>query len=94
MKIAIAGDSVGIELAKVLYDDLRAMPGMTVANLSEAPDGREERYAGIAERLCRAILAGEFERGILCFGTGIGMAISANKSPGIRAAQTHDSFSA
>lgn len=94
MKIAIAGDKVGSELAWVLYDDLRAMPGMTVANLSQAPDGREEPYAAIAERLCRAILAGEFERGVLCCGTGIGMAISANKIPGIRAAQTHDSFSA
>ena len=94
MKIAIAGDSVGIELANVLCAHVAALPGMTVANLSAASDGREERYAEIAERVCRAILAGEFERGIICCGTGIGMAMSANKVPGIRAAQTHDSFSA
>jgi ribose 5-phosphate isomerase B len=36
----------------------------------------------------------EFDRGILCCGTGIGMSISANKVPGIRAALTHDNFSA
>ena len=37
---------------------------------------------------------GEFERGILVCGTGIGVCISANKVPGIRAALTHDTYSA
>jgi len=40
------------------------------------------------------VAAGEFERGILVCGTGIGMSIAANKVPGIRCALVHDTFSA
>ena len=94
MKIAVAGDSVGVLLADVLFNHLQTCPGLEVANLSPSKSNPGEYYANIAERVAQAILAGEFERGILCCGTGIGMAISANKVPGIRAAQTHDTFSA
>ena len=48
----------------------------------------------MSERVAQAILSGQADRGILCCGTGIGVAMSANKVPGIRAAQTHDTFSA
>ncbi|MCY4327261.1 MAG: RpiB/LacA/LacB family sugar-phosphate isomerase, partial [Rhodobacteraceae bacterium] len=41
-----------------------------------------------------AVLDGTFERAILVCGTGIGVALSANKVPGIRAAQCHDVYSA
>jgi ribose 5-phosphate isomerase B len=41
-----------------------------------------------------AVAHGECERGILVCGTGIGMAIAANKVPGVRAAQAHDVYSA
>jgi RpiB/LacA/LacB family sugar-phosphate isomerase len=40
------------------------------------------------------VLDGTYDRAILCCGTGIGVALSANKVPGIRAAQTHDTYSA
>ncbi|WP_319238152.1 RpiB/LacA/LacB family sugar-phosphate isomerase [uncultured Propionivibrio sp.] len=94
MRIAVAGDSVGVSLSEVLAAHLATCPGIEVTDLSRAPDGSGEYYANIAERVGQAILAGKFDRGILCCGTGIGMAISANKVPGIRAAQTHDTFSA
>ena len=42
----------------------------------------------------RAVQRGDFDRGIICCGTGIGVAIAANKVPGIRAALCHDTFSA
>ena len=93
MKIAVAGDNVGVSLADVLVSHLQTCQGIEVVNLSAAT-GSGEFYANIADRISQAILAGEFDRGILCCGTGIGMAISANKVPGIRAAQTHDTFSA
>ena len=51
-------------------------------------------YPDIAEPLCRAIVAGEYDRGILICGTGIGMSMSANKVTGIRAALCGDCFSA
>lgn len=65
-----------------------------MVDLSRSPTGASEYYANVADRVANAILANEFDRGILCCGTGIGMAISANKVPGIRAALTHDNFSA
>ena len=51
-------------------------------------------YPDIAKAVCRAILAGECERGILICGTGIGISISANRFKGIRAALCGDCFSA
>lgn len=51
-------------------------------------------YPEIARRVCERIMeSGYQDRGILICGTGIGMAISANKFPGIRAAVCHDIFS-
>lgn len=51
-------------------------------------------YPDIAAPLAKAVAAGEYERGILVCGTGIGVSIAANKIPGIRAALCHDTFSA
>jgi len=94
MKIAIAGDSAGAPLVDVLISHLTSCKGVTVTDLSPSNGDSSEFYANIAARVANAILANEFDRGILCCGTGIGMAISANKVPGIRAALTHDTFSA
>lgn len=94
MKIAIAGDSAGAPLVDVLAAYLAGCAGTEVTDLSQASDGAAEYYANVAERLATAIVNKEYDRGILVCGTGIGMAISANKVPGIRAALTHDNFSA
>ena len=51
-------------------------------------------YPDVAAGLAEKISQGEFERGILMCGTGIGMAIAANKVPGVRAACCHDPYSA
>ena len=51
-------------------------------------------YPDVAEPLCRAVVAGEYDRGILIWGTGIGMSMAANKVSGIRAALCGDCFSA
>ena len=95
MRIAIAGDSVGVSLVDVLVPYLKGLKDVEVTDMSQSPTGATgEYYANIAERVAQAILAGQFDRGILACGTGIGVAMSANKVPGIRAAQTHDTFSA
>ena len=94
MKLAIAGDSAGLPLVATLLPHLRARAGLEVCDLSQAPEGTKEFYANLAERVALAVRAGEYDRGILICGTGIGVAISANKVPGIRAAQTHDPYSA
>lgn len=51
-------------------------------------------YPDVAYKVAEGISMGTVERGILFCGTGIGMAIAANKYPGIRAAQAHDVYSA
>jgi ribose 5-phosphate isomerase B len=56
-------------------------------------DGKPVMYPDIAVTVAQAVANGEAERGILMCGTGIGMCISANKVPGIRAAVCHDSYS-
>ena len=50
-------------------------------------------YAPIAQKVCNSIVSGEFEKGILVCGTGIGMSMAANKVKGIRAAVCSDEFS-
>lgn len=94
MKIAIAGDSAGLPLVKVLLPHLQARADVEVTDLSQAPSGDTEFYANLAERVALAVRDGGYTRGILICGTGIGVAMSANKVPGIRAAQTHDTYSA
>lgn len=51
-------------------------------------------YPDVAADVCRKIVSGEFEKGILICGTGIGISIAANKIDGIRAALCHSSYDA
>ena len=92
MKIAIAGDSAGEGLAKILAEHLNGR--FDVAEISRTGEGPDPFYANMSERVARAVLAGTYDRAILVCGTGIGVCISANKVPGIRAALTHDTYSA
>lgn len=92
MKLAIAGDSAGEGLAKVLADHLRATH--EVSEVSRTDGGPDAFYANLSDRVASAVLAGTYDRAILVCGTGIGVCIAANKVPGIRAALTHDTYSA
>jgi RpiB/LacA/LacB family sugar-phosphate isomerase len=94
MKIVLGGDSAGQPLLKVIADHLAKRSDLTVEDLSALPAESAERYATTSERVALAITDGRYERGILFCGTGIGVCISANKIPGIRAALTHDTYSA
>lgn len=92
MKIAIAGDSAGENLAKALADHLKGTHD--VSEISRTDAGPDTFYANLSDRVGLAVIAGEYDRAILVCGTGIGVALSANKVPGIRAAQCHDTYSA
>ncbi len=92
MKIAIAGDSAGEGLAKILADHLKDT--FDVAEISHTQAGPDAFYANMAERVASEVIAGTYDRAILICGTGIGVQIAANKVPGIRAAQCHDTYSA
>ncbi|MHC1549891.1 D-erythrulose-4-phosphate isomerase [Phyllobacterium sp. K27] len=89
MRIAIGADSAGKPLLDVIAAHLATKPEHVVADLSQSGF-----YADLSQKLAQTIIDGTNERGILVCGTGIGVSISANKVPGIRAALTHDTYSA
>ena len=92
MKLAIAGDSAGEPLAKVLADHLKGKH--EVFEVSRTGDALDPFYANLSDRVANEVMQGKYDRAILCCGTGIGVCIAANKVPGIRAALTHDTYSA
>jgi ribose 5-phosphate isomerase B len=92
MKLAIAGDSAGEGLAGILADYLKDKH--EVSEVSRTDAGPDPFYANLSDRVASGVLAGKYDRAILVCGTGIGVCISANKVPGIRAALTHDTYSA
>jgi ribose 5-phosphate isomerase B len=90
VRILIGADANGAALLKDLQSYLEKLGHEVVdVGLNEADD-----YADVAIRLAERIAAGETDRGILICGTGLGMAIAANKVPGVRAAPCHDPYSA
>lgn len=92
MNIAIGCDEAGFELKEVILNYLNDA-GFEVEDYG-VYDVNPVLYPDIALKVAEAVAEGKQERGILICGTGIGMAITANKVPGIRAAQCHDTFSA
>lgn len=94
MRIAVGSDFIGWELKATLMELLKAHPRVTgLEDLGVASIEDKNDYPNIGFALARHIAAGKADRGLLICGTGIGMAISANKVPGIRAATTHDPYS-
>lgn len=89
MKVVIGADSAGKPLLDVIAAHLKTKPQVELTDLSQSGF-----YADLSDKVGREIVDGRFERGILFCGTGIGVCISANKVPGIRAALTHDTYSA
>ena len=93
MKVAIAGDSAGEGLAKIIAEHLISK-GVVAEDLSHSKVGPDAFYANLSDRVANSVLDGNYNRAILVCGTGIGVCLSANKVPGIRAAQCHDTYSA
>jgi len=92
MKIAIGCDEAGYELKELLKKHIREK-GIEVKDFG-VEQGEVVLYPEKAREVAEAVAGGEFDRGILICGTGIGMAITANKVPGIRAAVCHDPYTA
>ena len=92
MKLAIAGDSAGEGLSKVLADYLKDR--FDVSEISRTDAGPDAFYANLSDRVASQVMDGTYDRAILVCGTGIGVCIAANKVPGIRAALCHDTYSA
>ena len=88
--IAIAADEAGAPLKEHLAAYMRAQG----YELKDYGNGSEVDYPDVAAEVAEAVARGEHERAILCCGTGLGMSMTANKVPGVRAAQCHDVYSA
>ncbi|OCN05629.1 ribose-5-phosphate isomerase [Erysipelotrichaceae bacterium MTC7] len=91
MKIVIGCDEAAFKLKEQIKAYL-VNKGQEVSDVG-VYDENPSSYPDIAQTLCKKITDGSHDRGILLCGTGIGMAITANKIPGIRAAVCHDMFS-
>ena len=92
LKIAIGSDHGGFHYKEAIMEYLKAR------NIEFVDVGTHTRescyYPDIAQNVAKKVVSGEFNRGILICGTGIGMSIAANKIRGIRAALCSDTYSA
>jgi len=92
MRIAIGCDHRGIDFKKAVINMLTG-EGHECEDFGTFTTDAVD-YPDIAKKVGKAVVKGDFKRGILICGTGIGMCIAANKVDGIRAAQCYDTFCA
>jgi ribose 5-phosphate isomerase B len=90
--IGIGADEAAFELKQALVEHLEEK-GYEVHDYGVRADETAD-YPDVAVEVAEAVARGEHERAILCCGTGLGMSMTANKIPGVRAAQCHDVYSA
>lgn len=93
LRIVVGSDDAGFDYKETLKRDLEQHPGVaSVVDMGVDADGHTP-YPRVAIAAAQQVAAGDADRALLICGTGLGVAISANKVPGIRAVTAHDSFS-
>jgi ribose 5-phosphate isomerase B len=92
MRVAVDSDDAGIELKRIVVEHLHSM-GADVEDLNLLAS-RKVDYPDIGYNLALRVARREFDRGILICGTGLGMAMIANKVEGVYAGVCHDVYSA
>lgn len=93
-QIVIGCDNAAVEMKHMVIEHLEKK-GFLVENIGCNTSEDDTYYPLIAKEVCNKIIeSGYSKQGILLCGTGIGMAMTANKFKGIRAAVCHDNFSA
>ena len=91
-KVVVANDHGAVELTARIVEYLKTR-GFEVNYLGTA-ENKSVDYPDMAELACTEFLKGDYEFGVLCCGTGIGISISANKIHGIRCALPQNRFAA
>ena len=93
LRLVVGSDDAGFEYKDALKAQLLADP--RVESVTDVGVSGEEHtdYPHVAVDAARRVAAGEADRALLFCGTGLGVAIAANKVPGIRAVTAHDSYS-
>jgi ribose 5-phosphate isomerase B len=93
LRIVVGSDDAGYEYKTALKAVLDADPRVA-ATIDAGVDAEgHTAYPHVAVAAARLVAAGEADRALLFCGTGLGVAIAANKVPGIRAVSAHDSYS-
>ena len=92
-RIVVGSDDAGFEYKERLKADLLADPRVEFVVDVGVDAASHTHYPHIAVEAAKKIAAGEVDRGLLICGTGLGVAISANKVPGVRAVTAHDGYS-
>jgi ribose 5-phosphate isomerase B len=92
MRIGLGADQYGYRLKEAVKEHLASL-GHEVRDYGVNGDDAVD-YPDIAEVVARDVAAGRIDRAVLCCGTGLGMAIAANKVLGVRAAAVTDPYSA
>lgn len=91
--VVLGSDDAGVEYRKAIKAQLEVDPRVSkIIELGPEP-GEEQSYPDVAIEAGKLIRQGVATRGILLCGTGLGMAMTANKVPGVRAGTAHDSYS-
>lgn len=88
--IAVGADEAGAPLKDRLVKYLEDHG----YEIKDYGNGTEQDYPDVAAEVAEAVARGEHDRALLVCGTGLGMAITANKIPGVRAVTAHDAYSA
>lgn len=93
LRIVIGSDDAGFDYKEIVKKDLEQNPGVaSLVDVGVDADGHTA-YPRVAIAAAELVASGEADRALLFCGTGLGVAIAANKVPGIRAVTAHDSFS-
>ncbi|MEE2040661.1 ribose-5-phosphate isomerase [Nocardiopsis sp. CT-R113] len=93
MRVAVGSDIAGFDYKEAFKNDLAAAEAVTeVVDVGVGPD-QDTDYPHVAVEAARLVADGRVDRAVLVCGTGLGVAIAANKVPGVRAVTAHDSFS-
>lgn len=93
LRIVIGSDDAGYQYKETLKADLESSPLVASVHDVGVDANGHTAYPHIAVAAARQVAMGEADRALLLCGTGLGVAIAANKVPGIRAVTAHDSFS-
>jgi len=92
MRIAVGADHAGFELKRHLAERLSAAGHEVLDHGTDSAESTD--YPDFAHRVAASVASGQAERGLLVCGTGVGMAIGANRHRGVRAVSCSESFTA
>jgi ribose 5-phosphate isomerase B len=93
LRLVVGSDDAGFDYKEVLKADLQASDRVASVRDVGVDAASHTPYPSVAIAAAELIASGEADRALLVCGTGLGVAIAANKVPGVRAVTAHDSFS-